>query len=136
MNDSSPEISAVIEFLKQCLPFNELSPRQLQFAANHMDVAYLRAGSQIKPDNNARYIRILRSGAVELRSGSNQLLDRLGEKENFNLCNLAAEEPDISVQVIEDCLIYLLDHKYHAQLRLQNRNFDRFFHSQRNRRLR
>ena len=87
MNDSSPEISAVIEFLKQCLPFNELSPRQLQFAANHMDVAYLRAGSQIKPDNNARYIRILRSGAVELRSGSNQLLDRLGEKENFNLCN-------------------------------------------------
>ncbi|BFM11896.1 DUF294 nucleotidyltransferase-like domain-containing protein [Simiduia litorea] len=136
MNDSSPEISAVIEFLKQCLPYNELDPNQLQFAASHMDVAYLRAGSHIKPDFSARNIRILRSGAVELRSGANQLLDRLGEKENFNLCNLAAEEPDISAQVIEDSLIYLLDNKYHAQLRQQNRNFDRFFHSQRNRRLR
>lgn len=136
MNDSSPEISAVIEFLQQCLPYNELNANQLQFAASHMDIAYLRAGSQITPDFNARNIRILRTGAVELRSGANQLLDRLGEKENFNLCNLATEEPDISAHVIEDSLIYLLDNEFHAQLRQQNRNFDRFFHSQRNRRLR
>lgn len=136
MTNQSPEISAVVDFLRQCLPFNELTPEQLQYAASHIAVVYLRAGQRILPDFNARNIRILRSGAVELRSGSEQLLDRLGEKENFNLCNLAAEEPDIVAQVIEDSLIYLLDNQVHAELRNQNRNFDRFFHSQRNRRLR
>lgn len=136
MTDQSPEISAILDFLRQCLPFNELTPRQLHYAASHMAIVYLRAGQRIQPDFNARNIRILRSGAVELRSGGEQLLDRLGEKENFNLCNLAAEEPDIVAQVIEDSLIYVLDNQVHSELRSQNRNFDRFFHSQRNRRLR
>ncbi|AFU97542.1 putative nucleotidyltransferase substrate binding domain-containing protein [Simiduia agarivorans] len=136
MPDVSPEISAIQAFVQKCLPFNELSDEQLAFACHQMEILYLRAGSELHPDFNHKDIRIIRSGALELRSGADQLLDRLGEKENFNLCNLAAEEPDIRAIVIEDSLIYRLDNDIHSQLRTQNRNFDRFFHSQRNRRLR
>lgn len=136
MPDTSPEISAIQAFVQKCLPFNELTDEQRAFACSQMEILYLRAGAELLPDFNHKDIRIVRSGALELRSGADQLLDRLGEKENFNLCNLAAEEPDIRARVIEDSLIYRLSNDIHSQLRAQNRNFDRFFHSQRNRRLR
>lgn len=132
----APELQAVVDFLGQTPPFSELSPNVLAAAAAAMRVSYHRHGERFGADD-AGCLRIVRSGAVDLRDGYNKLLDRLGEGENFHIGRLNEAGADsVTATVIEDCLLYLLpDADYHA-LRETDRRFDRHFHSQRDRRLR
>ena len=53
-------------------------------------------------------LRIVRSGAVEIRDSDNKLLDRLGEGESFHIGGLNAERGEVQATVIEDALLYLL----------------------------
>lgn len=132
-----PEILAVTEFLSCCLPFDQLSAEERAEVARSLTVAYYRRGHIFIADNEAQYgLRILRSGAVEIRSPDGQLLDRLGEAESFNIAGLDAEYPGVKAVLIEDCLVYCLPEPVYQQWRSQHRFFDRFFHGQRSRRLR
>ena len=131
-----PEIQVVAEFLQRCPPFNVLSPADFQRLVSCLEITYFRQGHVFNDLENEGGLRILRSGAVEIRDKSGKLLDRLGEGESFNIASLNKSRPDARAILIEDALIYLLKEPDYQQIREQSREFDRFFHGQRDRRLR
>ncbi len=132
----SPELQSIVEFLAQTLPFNALDSDTLSQAAATIEVVYYRHGIQLTAKDGGG-LRVLRSGAVDLRDSNNKLLDRLGEGENFHLERLSnAHEDTVTATVIEDALVYLLPDNTYASLREADRDFDRYFHTQRSRRLR
>jgi len=131
-----PEINAVADFLQQCMPFDQLPADALHAAARQIQVLYLRKGESISAAKDDYGLRILRTGAVEIRSSHGQLMDKLGEGESFNIHGLDVGDEGVTAQVVEDSLIYLLPRVHYEALRAQFRDFDRHFHSQRSRRLR
>ncbi|NVK39293.1 MAG: cyclic nucleotide-binding/CBS domain-containing protein [Gammaproteobacteria bacterium] len=131
-----PELNSIRDFLLECIPFDELPIEQVNRIVNHIEISYHRKGTIFKSDENEAGLRIVRSGAVELRSENNRLLDRVGEGFSFNLMGLNQEQPGIHAVLIEDCLIYYLPEKSYQGLRQEFRYFNRFFHSQRSRRVR
>jgi CBS domain-containing protein len=131
----NPELSIIADFLRDCLPFNDLPQTDFATVVNQLEVTYYPQGYVFDPDTDIDGLRIVRSGAVELRDENNRLLDRLGEGESFNLAGLNKEEI-VGASVIEDCLIYLLRSAHYQAMRTQHRHIDRFFSSQRSRRLR
>lgn len=133
---NQPEIQAVADFLKHCLPFDMLNEETLHQTARQIKITYYRNGHKISPLQDDNALRIVRSGAVEIRSSDNQLMDKLGEGETFNIHGLAMGNDGVHAIVIEDSLIYSLPRIHYEHLRAQIRDFDRHFHSQRNRRLR
>ena len=132
----SPELAAIAEFIGQSLPFNELAPALVQRVAAGIVIQYHRQGEAFNRDSEPTGLRILRSGAVDIRDSDNKLLDRLGEGESFHIGGLNAERGEVQATVIEDSLIYLLPDERYQALRAEHRAFDRYFSSQRNRRLR
>ncbi len=125
----------VADFLRDCLPFNDLPTSDFNQVVTQLEVTYYNQGHQFDPDREDDGLRVIRSGAIELRDSKNRLFDRLGEGESFNLVAMNKEEPVIAT-VIEDCLIYLLPDEHYQVLRKRHRHVDRFFTSQRSRRLR
>jgi CBS domain-containing protein len=132
----SPELQAIRDFLAECMPFEQLADGELDRIAGAMEIDYFRRGHVFTSHEDPGGLRILRSGAAELRAEDGRLVDRFGETISFNLMGLSQEQPGIRATLIEDSLIYRLPEPAYQQLRLQHRDFDRFFHSQRNRRVR
>ncbi len=132
----SPELATIAEFLQQSLPFNELSDSLLRRAVGKIVIHYHCRGERFSKDSTERGLRIVRSGAVEIRDDKNKLLDRLGEGESFHIGGLNAENGNVQAIVIEDALLYLLPDQHYYKLREENRQFDRYFSGQRSRRLR
>jgi CBS domain-containing protein len=130
------ELGDVREFLSGSLPFNELDDEQMQQALGALRIAYHPRGERFEAEDDPCGLRILRSGAVDIRDADNKLLDRLGEGESFSISGLNAERDDVLALVIEDALIYRLPDDAYQQLRGANRAFDRYFSGQRSRRLR
>lgn len=132
----TPELISIAEFIQQTLPFNEL-PEELLFPIiSRILVQYHCKGDTFDANTPEKGLRILRSGAVEIRDSDNKLLDRLGEGESFHIAGLNAERGEVIATVIEDALFYLVPDEAYRQLRDSDRNFDRYFSGQRNRRLR
>lgn len=132
----SPELQSVVDFLGQTLPFTELDLDTLRATAASMEVIYHRQGERLTAGDGSG-LRIVRSGAIDLRDSRNKLLDRLGEGESFHLDRLHQAHPEgVSATVIEDTLLYHLPHVRYTALRDSHRDFDRYFHTQRSRRLR
>jgi len=132
----SPELAPVAEFLQQTLPFNELPLTELYRTVDRIVVQYYCRGEVFNKSTAEKGLRIVRSGAVEIRDSDNKLLDRLGEGESFHIGGLNAERGEVQATVIEDALCYLLPDLAYSQLRESNRTFDRYFSGQRSRRLR
>ncbi|TDG12132.1 cyclic nucleotide-binding/CBS domain-containing protein [Seongchinamella unica] len=132
----TPELVTIAEFIRQTLPFNDLAAELLCPVVAKILVQYHCKGESFDATTEARGLRILRSGAVELRDSDNKLLDRLGEGENFHIAGLNAERGEVIATVIEDALIYFVPDDVYRSLREQDRHFDRYFSGQRNRRLR
>ncbi len=131
----SPELAAIADFLSACAPFDCLTEAQLEQCVRNIEISYHREGSRINPDTGGSLLRIVKSGALDVLDGDN-LLDRLGERESVNLPNLQQQNPRVFARVIEDTLLYQLDNTLLNELRADNRDFDRYYHSQRARRLR
>ncbi|MGH1372602.1 MAG: putative nucleotidyltransferase substrate binding domain-containing protein [Cellvibrionaceae bacterium] len=132
----SPELGAVRDFLAECIPFDLLTEAQLDRLAPAIEIGYYRQGSIFRSEDDSGGLRILRSGAAELRVESDRLVDRFGESVSFNLLGLSQEQPGIRATLIEDSLIYFLPESDYQDLRKSHRDFDRFFSSQRSRRVR
>lgn len=132
----SPELRSICEFIHQCLPFDELDELAVEGLAASMEVVYHRKGHIIDANNDEGGLRIIRSGAAELRLDDDTLVDRFGERVSFNLTGLRQEQPSIRAVLIEDSLIYFLPENAYQSLRSEHRSIDRFFHSQRSRRVR
>ncbi len=133
---NQPEIRAVADFLRKCLPFDLLDEELLQQTARQIKITYFRQGNKIIAREQDYALRIVRSGAVEIRSNNNQLMDKLGEGESFNIHGLDVGNEGVQAVMIEDSLIYSLPRVHYENLRASIRDFDRHFHSQRSRRLR
>ncbi len=133
---ATPELVPVAEFLEQSLPFNELPRTELYRIVSQIIVRYHCRREVFNRETPESGLRIVRSGAVEIRDSDNKLLDRLGEGESFHIGGLNAERGEVQATVIEDALLYLLPDTAYRQLRERNRHFDRYFGSQRSRRLR
>ena len=131
-----PELLPVAEFLEQSLPFNELPREVLYGVVSDVLVQYHCRGDVFDRQTVQQGLRVVRSGAVELRDSHNKLLDRLGEGESFHIGGLNAEQGEVQATVIEDALLYLLPDDAYRRLREGNRGFDRYFSGQRSRRLR
>ena len=130
------ELAAVAEFLRGSLPFNELASDELGQIVRALRVSYAPQGSRIDLESEPQGLRILRSGAVDLRDHDNKLLDRLGEGESFHIGGLNAERVGVVATVIEDALIYRLPNADYQAMRRAHRAIDRYFSGQRSRRLR
>jgi CBS domain-containing protein len=130
------ELASVAEFIAQALPFDLLEPAELDQAVSALRVSYHPHGERFDAASEPPGLRILRSGAVDLRDSNNKLLDRLGEGESFHIGNLNAGDDAVAATVIEDALLYLLPDEAYQSLRASNRAFDRYFSRQRSRRLR
>ncbi|GMG87998.1 putative nucleotidyltransferase substrate binding domain-containing protein [Biformimicrobium ophioploci] len=136
LDPKHPEIQAVADFLRECLPFDALPEQALQDTARQIEISYHRAGHRFSAASDVYALRLVRSGAVEIRASNNRLLDRLGEGESFNIHGLDTGDEGVSAVAIEDSLIYQLPRNRYESLRTRFRDFDRHFHSQRSRRLR
>jgi CBS domain-containing protein len=132
----TPELVTVAEFIRQTLPFNELPASILYPCVAKILVQYHCRGESFSADTPDKGLRIIRSGAVELRNSDNKLLDRLGEGESFHIIGLNAERGAVIATVIEDALVYFVPDDVYRGLRKNDRSFDRYFSGQRNRRLR
>jgi CBS domain-containing protein len=131
-----PELKSIRDFLIECIPFDELPIEQVNQVINHIEISYHRQGTVFHKNEDEAGLRIVRSGAVEIRNDADRLLERVGEGFSFNLVGLNKEHPGIYALLIEDCLIYYLPETFYQTLRSDFRYFDRFFNSQRSRRLR
>lgn len=132
----SAELAAIGEALSQSVPFDALPDEVLDDVVAKIEITYHSEGERFVAGEAHSGLRILRSGAIELKDSSGQLIDRLGENESFNIEGLNARHDGVVGTALEDTLIYLLPDKHYQALRDSNRDFDRHFHSQRNRRLR
>jgi len=132
----SPELAAIHDFLSECLPFDQLPNSVMEQVVSDIEVSYHSKGSQFGKQDLEGGLRVVRSGAAELRCGKDLLLDRLAEGDSFNLMGLNVEQPGVKATLIEDALIYTLPEIPYQKLRSEYRAFDRFFSSQRSRRVR
>ena len=130
------ELEEVTGFLRVSLPFDELDDELLAQAVASLRVSYHPRGARFDARSPRPGLRILRSGAVDIRAEDNTLLERLGEGESFHIGGLNAENGAVIARVIEDGLIYRLPDEAYADLRRRHRGFDRYFTRQRSRRLR
>ncbi len=130
------ELIAVRDFLSECIPFDLLTNQQIEALAPAIEIGYYRQGDVFYSEGDIGGLRIIRSGAAELRSDDDRLIDRFGESVSFNLLGLSQEQPGIRATLIEDSLIYYLPEIHYQNLRKRHRDYDRFFSSQRSRRVR
>lgn len=136
LDPAQPELAAISDFIRGCSPFDALPDDLLEHTVRKIQIVYFRRGEALEVSSADDGLRIMRRGAAELRGAEQQLLDVLGEGESFNLAGLNAEKAAVNATFVEDSLVYFLPRADYKALREQHRGFDRYFHSQRNRRLR
>ncbi|MBC3766098.1 cyclic nucleotide-binding/CBS domain-containing protein [Neptunicella marina] len=125
----------VVDFLITSPPFDLLTDSDLHRVAQNIEVQYYRKG-HICGHSTLGGLRIIRSGAIDIRSEDDRLLNRMGEGESYNLEALFAEYPDAIVRLYEDSLLYTLPDDIYQQIITRNRDFARYYERQVNRRLR
>lgn len=130
------DLAPIADFLAATLPFDCLAAHDLAQLLERVTISYHTQGESFDAESEHHGLRILRSGAVDLRDADNTLLDRLGDGESFHIGGLNAQRGGVCAMVIEDALIYFLPDAAYQALRRAHREIDRYFSSQRNRRLR
>ncbi|MEQ8516234.1 MAG: DUF294 nucleotidyltransferase-like domain-containing protein, partial [Chromatocurvus sp.] len=126
----------VAAFILSLPAFAALSSDERDRLLADVQVHYHRAGERFAPGACAAGLRVLRKGAVDLVDAEGALIDRLGEGESVHIDNLNAAGDAVVARVIEDTLLCFLPDETYRALRRGNRDFDRLFSRQRNRRLR
>ncbi len=123
------ELPEIAQFVAQLHGFDVLTEAQVNAAATSMQIGYYRAGSDvIHIGSENKQLHIVRSGALELRNGEGDLVQRVAEGECFGFPSLMNHAPVRHQSVaIEDALIYHLDGNVFTNLRRDNGQFDTFF---------
>ena len=123
------EIPEIAQFLRGLPGFDNLDDRQLADCAKNIDIAYYRKGDDILTLGSANHhLHIVRSGAVELRNESGEMMTRLAETDYFGFPSLMNNAPVRNHSVaIEDSLIYHLSGEAFGRARRACANFDTLF---------
>jgi len=131
----SPELLMVVEFLATCPPFDLLKDVTLRRVAQSIEINYYRRG-HVCGSKNPGDLRVIRSGAIDIITEDKRLLDRMGEGESYILSEMFLENPDVTVILYEDSLIYTIPEAVFKDLLATYRDVDRHYHRQLHRRLR
>jgi len=123
------ELQPITEFIKAQVPFDTLDLATLERCCKSLSVGYYSKLSAFVPlDESHPQLYIVRSGAFEVRDNDGELLDRLGEGDYFGFPSLlSGEKVSNRVRILEDGLVYHLDPDTFDYLRVESREFDRFF---------
>jgi len=131
------ELRDVRDFLIRHSPFSTLPAGTLDELPRGLTVRYLRRGATFPPGNGeAAALYVLRKGAVELRDGRGELVEKLAEGEHFGggaEAETGAER--LAGVAVEDTLLYVLPAALVARLREEHREFDASFEASIARRL-
>ncbi|CAH0990298.1 Inosine-5'-monophosphate dehydrogenase [Sinobacterium norvegicum] len=125
----------ITEFLAEFVPFNCLNPSEITGVLKNLCSRYFLKNTIIQASASLGLI-IVQKGAIDLIGENNQLIERLGEGDSFNLHSLNDQHPGIHAKIFEDSLVLQLTEACYQELRSGSRVFDRFFHHQKQRRLR
>lgn len=100
----------IVEFLARHQPFSLLPEEQLEQIATQMDIAYFKAGSEIKGFGDEIHDwYIIRSGAVEVYRRNGDLYNRLSEGGFFGEFGLLRHgRVRFPIRALEDTLVYLI----------------------------
>lgn len=123
------EIPEIAQFLRELPGFDHLDDAQVADCARGIDIAYYRQGDDILTTGSEnRSLHIIRSGAVELRNDSGEMIARLAEGDCFGFPSLMRQVPARNHSVaMEDSLVYHLDADAFAHARRANDDFDTWF---------
>jgi len=108
------EANDVQAFLVKHPPFNRLTEAQLEYASANIFIAFSKVGNEILFDStpeNANKIGmiVVRSGSLEIRTVSGDLVDRLSSGDYFLTTTInTKEKKSLRIIVLEDCLYYEL----------------------------
>lgn len=132
------EITEVIKFLQQTIPFQFLDAAELRTAAANISISYLKNGRIIDlVDSASPALHIIRRGAFEIRSNNGLLVDRIADGECYGISTVLENNPEgFSVVALEDSLVYRLNKNDFKLLCDSNSQFFDFFHQTRENRLR
>lgn len=123
------EIPEVAQFLGTLPGFECLDDAQVSACARDIKIAYYRKGDDILTTGSEnRHLHIIRSGAVELRDDTGEMMTRLAEGDCFGFPSLMNKAPARNHSVaIEDSLIYHLGADAFKRSRRANSGFDTWF---------
>lgn len=125
----SVELDEVYGFLAEHEPFSTLPDATLRALPAHMSITYVRRGQLVfgvGDVNDTLYI--IRSGAVDVISNENLLLDRREAGLNFGYSTLVGEpESKYAMEAVEDSVLLMLPRAQFAQLLHEFPDLDRFF---------
>ncbi|GEO81802.1 putative nucleotidyltransferase substrate binding domain-containing protein [Pararhodospirillum oryzae] len=123
------ELIEIRDFLAGVHPFDLLAVEVLGEIAQALEIRYARRGTPLLvPGDRARFLYIVRTGAVETRDPQGELLARLGEGECFGVRALMHDGLALNhSHAIEDSLLYLLPAERFARLRQAHRQIDYYF---------
>ena len=125
----SVELEEVYGFLAQHEPFATLPDATLRALPAKMGVTYVRRGEavvEVGQPNDTLYV--IRSGAVDIVSGDNMLLDRREAGLNFGYSTLVGERESLYLmQAVEDSILLMLPRETFADLLAQFPDMGRFF---------
>ena len=118
------EIFDIQEFLRRHEPFSTLAQRSLNLLAENIRITYHRCGEVLQP---AQRLYLIRSGAAELRSADQRLLEQIGEGECFGRADLLHHHACDLAITSEDSLIYQIDSGLFEKLCEIEKGFRRYF---------
>ncbi|WP_089138994.1 DUF294 nucleotidyltransferase-like domain-containing protein [Vibrio rumoiensis] len=100
----------IVSFLQAIYPFSELPKTVLNNIAQTVDILFLSPEQQLKQDDNATYLYILRSGVIQQNHLDGSLRSLLGEEDifGFNLHNRDSES--YLITALENTLLYRFDY--------------------------
>jgi len=121
------ELIEIREFLAALHPFDALPDEGLDRLPKMLSVRYLRRGTPVPPsDADARYLYIVRQGAVETRDRRGDLIAKLGEGDLFSSpCD--DEDDGMTSVTSEDTLFYLLSCKQFEGMCRDHADFGKHF---------
>lgn len=125
----SVELDEVLGFLRQHEPFSSLPEDTLRALPATMGITYVRRGETVVDygeQNDTLYI--IRSGAVDIVSEENLLLDRREAGLNFGYSTLVGQpQSQYMMQAVEDSVLLMLPRDVFAGLLQEHPDLDRFF---------
>ena len=123
------EIPEIADFLRGLPGFESLDDAAIADCAKNIEIDYFRSGEDIMSIGSENHcVRIVRSGAVELRNDDEEMLTRLAEGDCFGfpsvMNNTRARNHSVA---LEDTLVYQLDGDAFARARRSSDDFDTWF---------
>jgi CBS domain-containing protein len=121
------ELRDVRDFLGRHAPFSSLPGDVLDRLPRSLSVRYLRRGSAFPPADMGNFL-VIRKGAVELRDGAGELVEKLAEGDCLDAGAVdASDGQELAGMTVEDTLVYVLPSEVLARLRTDHHAFDDSF---------